>query len=206
MKNIKQEISIWVQFIIFVLLWGVALIVSGTKFDIPLEVIKKIPNAISYYLIVYFIFSKWAWRFKVFQGWLVPFPDLEGTWKGTLLSTWINLKTGKTPKAIPFSLVIKQTFNTISCAMFTEESISYSNAALISENEESGCKKLSFNYTNKPDATIRDRSEIHDGAAILSIISKPDFLLEGDYFTSRKSTGTIRLKYYKRELDEKFYK
>ncbi len=204
MKNIKQEISFWVQFITFSLLFAISLKMSGTKFDITIDVIKQIPNAISYYLIVYLVFSKWLWRWKLLQGWLVPFPDLEGTWKGTIETTWVDKKTGCCPKPIPCSLVIKQSFDTLSCSLFTQESMSYSNAALMSEIEESGTKKLSFNYTNKPIATVRERSEIHDGAAILTIISKPELSLEGGYWTDRKTTGTIKLKYIKRELDEKY--
>jgi hypothetical protein len=204
MKNIKQEISIWVQLLTFVVLWGLILISTGTQFNIPIEALKKLPDVVTAYTVVYLIFSKWLWRKKIFQGWLVPFPDLQGTWKGTLKTTWINPKTGKVPKEIPLSLVIKQSFDSISCTMFTKESASYSNATLISENEESGSKKLSYNYTNKPDPTVRDKSAIHDGAAILTIISKPEFSLEGEYWTSRKSTGSIKLKFFSKMLDEKF--
>jgi hypothetical protein len=62
-------------------------------------------------------------------------------------------------------LVIRQDFLSISCAMHTEESESYSTAALISVDDESGRLRLSFNYTNKPKVMARDRMAIHYGAA-----------------------------------------
>ena len=30
-----------------------------------------------------------------YKGWLVQYPDLEGTWAGELQSTWENPKTGQ---------------------------------------------------------------------------------------------------------------
>jgi len=51
---------------------------------------------------------------------------------------------------------------------------------------------------------VRERSEIHDGAAILKIIRKPDFILTGEYWTSRKTRGDIKLKFESREIQEQF--
>ena len=41
----------------------------------------------------------------------------------------------------------------------------------------------------------RDRSAIHDGAAILRFISEPEKSLKGEYWTSRKTTGDINVKF-----------
>ena len=51
--------------------------------------------------------------------------------------------------------------------MFTKESESYSRAAQIAVDEDTGAISLSYNYTNRSKATIRHRSPIHDGAAHL---------------------------------------
>jgi hypothetical protein len=95
-------------------------------------------------------------------------------------------------------LVIRQDFLSISCAMHTRESDSYSNAALISLDDESGRLRLSFTYTNKPRATARDRMAIHYGAAILQIGDGPTRVLQGEYWTSRRTTGEISLKFQSR--------
>jgi len=62
---------------------------------------------------------------------LVPFPVLAGTWCGVINSTWIDPKSGQKSASIPFVLVVRQTFLTIHCSMFTEESKSKSYSASI---------------------------------------------------------------------------
>lgn len=204
MKNIKQELSVWVQLLLFVGIWVIILWITKTDLQINIEALKKLPNVVTVYVILYFVFSKWLWRLPIFQGWLVTFPDLQGTWRGTLQTTWINPKTKKGLPPIPLVLVIKQSFDSISCVMHTEESSSFSIAALITEDESSGIRRLSYNYTNKPEVTIRDRSAMHDGAANLTIINKPKRALEGEYWTNRKTTGTIKVRFENRKLVEKF--
>ncbi len=135
------------------------------------------------------------------QGWLVPFPDLEGTWEGEIRSTWRDPKSDQQLPPLPVILAIKQSFLSISCAMHAIESDSYSTAAQFSQDDD-GTLRLSFNYTNRPKATVRDRIAIHDGAAILRIVGRRRQLLEGEYWTSRRTTGDISLKFRSRELME----
>jgi hypothetical protein len=97
-------------------------------------------------------------------------------------------------------VVIRQDFLSISCSMHTRESHSYSTAALIGRDDESGRLRLSFNYTNKPKAGARDRMAIHYGAAILQIGDGLERSLEGEYWTSRRTTGEISLKFKSRAL------
>ncbi len=88
--------------------------------------------------------------------------------------------------------------------MYSAESSSWSNTAQISEDDDSGTLRLSYNYTNRPKAAIRERSEIHDGAAILRIIKAPTLTLEGEYWTSRKTTGDMRLIFKSRKISDGF--
>src|SRR5260370_21769885 len=97
-------------------------------------------------------------------------------------------------------VVIREDFLSISCAMHTRESNSYRTAALIGRDDESGRLRLSFNYTNKPKVTARDRMAIHYGAAILQIGNGPRRSLDGEYWTSRRTTGEISLKFRSRAL------
>jgi hypothetical protein len=79
-----------------------------------------------------------------------------------------------------------------------------STAAQISRDDESGTLYLNYNYSNRPKATIRDRSAIHDGAARLRIISVPERLLQGEYWTGRCTTGDMSLKLRSRQLVDTF--
>lgn len=203
-KNIKHEISVWVQLITFILLWVGILFVSKTGFVINWESLKKLPEVVTAYLVLHVVFTRWAWRWRVFQGWLVPYPDLQGTWQGELQTTWRDPSSGQIPGPIAVTICIRQTFSSLSVVMFTAESMSYSTAASLSEADDSSLKRLSYTYTNTPRVGVRDRSIVHDGAAVLRIINRPERVLEGEYWTNRKSTGDLRLHYKSAELAQAF--
>jgi len=202
MKNIRKEIFVWIQLGLFVVIWVAVLLISGSTMEISWDAIKKLPDVVTIYVLLTLLFTKWAWRLPIFSGWLVPLPDLQGTWKGTLQSTWIDPKTNQKIPPKDITLVIRQTFSNISCIMYTDESDSFSNTAQINEDDESGIFRLSYNYTNRPKANIRDRSAIHDGAAILKVIMGTEKKLEGEYWTSRKTTGDISVKFVSKKISQ----
>jgi hypothetical protein len=204
MKNIREEAIVWIQLGTFVVLWALVLIATRTKLEINWEAIKKLPDVVMIYGILYLIFAKWAWRWRVFRGWLVPFPDLQGTWQGHLQTTWRNPETNEIPGPIPVSLVIRQDFSGISIVMFTAESMSHSTAASFRQAEDHSIKVLSYTYSNTPKVGVRDRSIVHDGAALLRIVNDGVRRLEGEYWTNRKSTGEMVLKFNSKTLDERF--
>lgn len=204
MKNIKQEAITWGQLLLFVAIWSFVLFITNTPLQINFEAIKKLPEVVTIYTVLVIVFTKWLWRIPQFQGWLVPFPDLQGTWEGEIQTTWINPKTKKSLPPIPLVLVIRQTFDSISCVMYTKESTSFSMAASFIKDDSSGIKTLTYNYSNRPEASIRDRSAVHDGAAILTVATRPRKELKGEYWTNRKTTGSINLKFKTEELLESF--
>lgn len=204
MKNIREEAVRWITIITIIVIWVVLIFISTGGFRISWEALRLIPEVVFIYAVLYFIFITWVWRLPFLQGWIIPFPDLQGTWQGTLNSTWINPDTGNTPPPIPVILVIKQSFESISCVMYTKESSSYSTAALLSREDDSGIEDLSYMYTNTPELTARSRSPRHDGAAILRIITTPERSLQGEYWTNRKTTGTISLTFRSKNLSESF--
>lgn len=202
MKNIRKEISIWVQVVVFLAIWTAILLITRTDLRIGIEAIKKLPDVITVYTILLLLFTKWAWKWPVFKGWLVPFPNLQGTWKGTLESTWINPETNAKIPPKEVLLVIRQSFNSISCTMHTDESTSHSTTAQINEEDAGGTFTLSYNYINRPNASVKHRSAMHDGAVILEIIPSPIKKLKGEYWTNRKSTGDISVTFHSSKLDQ----
>lgn len=201
MKNIKHELLVWVNLISLIGIWFGLLFILKIPIGFNNEALLKLPEVVTIYLVLSFIFTKWVWRLPILQGWLIKYPDLQGTWQGNLQTTWKNPETGKIPGPIPMILVIKQSFDTINCVMHTQESTSYSNASMLSEDDESGIQRISYNYTNTPDTTIRGRSAIHYGAAILRIIKEDNkYLLAGEYWTSRSTAGNISLTLRSKEL------
>lgn len=192
MKNLNKSCEIWFYIIPFVVSWMLIIQFAGIATILSIDTIKKIPDAVMYTGIFYILFSKYIWKLKIFHKWLVPYPNLQGTWTGVLKSTWINPKTNRSVDPIPVQFCIRQDFENIHISMYTKESSSFSQAArFILESDDT--ISLSYTYSNKPQATVRDRSEIHDGAAYLRIIKSETLRLEGEYWTSRKTTGDISI-------------
>jgi len=204
MKNIRQEIGVWCQAVLFIGMWVLLIWITQPELSITREAFKEIPDVVLAYTIVHLLFTKWAWRWRIFQGWLIPFPYLEGTWRGRIVSTWTDPATGLVPPAVEALLVIRHSFDSISCTLFTAESESLSNAAGLQLEAGSDRKVLSYNYSNVPRVTARDRSERHTGAAILKLATQPQMRLQGEYWTSRKTTGEMSFEFEGRRIAEAF--
>jgi hypothetical protein len=206
MESIKKEAQIWFSLIVVLLIWVSILMLTKTPLSINWEALEKLPEVVTVFVLLRFIFTKWLWRCRIFmyKGWLMRFPDLEGTWEGELQSSWENPKTGEREPTIRAFLVIRQTFSTITCTMFTKEMVSFSRAAQLIKDETADAIALSFNYTSTPKAVLRERSAIHDGAADLRVVRVPERILEGQYWTGRCTTGDMKLRFHSKELLEAF--
>jgi len=205
MEKVNRTVQLYAQMITFLVVWVAVIIVAGVFNTVDLwAVVKSVPTAISIYAVIALVFTQWVWRWKIFQGWLIKIPDLQGTWRGELKSDWVNPTTQQRIAPIPVVLVVRQTFSTINCTLMTGESTSYSTTAAINLALDNRDLYLTYNYTNRPKAIVRDRSEIHDGAAILKIIKRPARMLEGEYWTSRKTRGDMTLNFESKSLVERF--
>jgi hypothetical protein len=203
-KNIRREVAIYIQLASLVIIWVSVLFVSGVELKLNWEALKKLPEVVSTYFLLQLLFTSWAWRLPIFQGWLVPFPELQGTWEGTLHSTWPDAATARRTPPVPILIVIKQSYSSISCIMYSRDSTSFSSAAQILGEEDGLPPRLSFNYSNRPRASVREHSQMHGGAAILKIVKRPERVLEGDYWTDRKTTGDLQVLFRSKALTDRF--
>ena len=176
-----------------------AAMIQGFDLRNFIDVMRLIPIVATADGIAYFIFTAWLWRWNAFQGWLVPFPDLNGTWQGYIRTNWKDAE-GKSPGSIPAILTIKQSFGRISCVMRTEEMESHSYLEGFCISSDAQVRQLCYSYTSRPKATLRDRSTPHDGTMLLNIIGKPVHKLEGEYWTQRQTAGTVTLSYRTSQL------
>lgn len=184
------------------LVWFVVARASGLNLKNLIDFMRPIPTVVTVDLLLVVFFMKWGWRWKLLQGWLVPFPDLNGTWQGYIQTNWKD-EQGKTPGPIQVILKINQTFGRISCVMQTAEMESHSYVEGFCIDRERQIRQLCYSYMSKPKVSLRDRSTPHDGTILFKIIGKPANKLEGEYWTQRKTMGTVTLTFLtKKLLDE----
>ena len=126
MKSLNYNLFLYGLLGISVALWFIIAHFTGTQIRTFLDAIKILPTVVTCDLLIIAFFYKWAWKWPIFQGWLVPFPNLSGTWEGHILTTWVNPETGSCPGEIPAMLTIRQTFQKVSCILRTMEMTSYS--------------------------------------------------------------------------------
>jgi hypothetical protein len=203
MKNLNIKPFIYLILIFSGVFWFSVAYIRGLNLSDVFDFFKVLPTVAIIDGVLIAIFIKWGWKLWIFKNWLVPFPDLNGTWEGTIKTTWIDPKTGQTPAPIPAILTIKQTFTKISCVMRTAEMTSYSFSEDFKLESDNQLKQLSYSYTSKPLTTISDRSPVHDGSIVFEIIGDPVQKLKGQYWTARKTTGEIIMTFRcKERLDE----
>ncbi len=154
------------------------------------KALSHISTTISINIIIWILFIKWGWKWKVFYPWLVPFPNLAGQWSGEIKSNWQE----KTLDPIPTEVTITQTFFNVQVKIKTGESKSYSIGASFDIDQERGQQQLFYSYLNTPRPGVRERSEIHYGSTVLNFEGYKVKEMDGEYWTSRETTGEIKLK------------
>lgn len=203
MKHLNKKYFIWIIVIISIVLYLILWFVFPIKDKTFIEYLKPISTVVLIDSLFVFCFVKWLWKLDILYNWLVPFPDLNGTWKGSLNSTWIDPVTNKRLDPIPVILTIKQSFISVSCVMKTEEMQSYSFASDFVIDGNNQILRLIYNYNSTPKQTIRDRSSLHTGTMNFMILNEKK-ILEGEYWTNRKTTGEVKLMFWKKEYIDLF--
>lgn len=202
MRNVTIKSSLYLLVGVSAIAWFSLAYISGLDLSKIKDFFWLIPKIVSIDLLIIAVFVKWGWKLKIFRGWLVPFPNLNGTWTGLIYSDWKNPETGEKPAPIPVMLTVNQSFFHISCILCTSEmeSSSYTEGFLI--DSERQLKKIAYSYTSKPRLSLIERSIPHDGTAVFQIIEKPKQKLKGRYWTERLTKGEIVLEYYSKEIFE----
>ena len=202
MRNVTLKSSLYLLIGISAVAWFALAHLNELDLSKVKDFFGLIPKVVSIDLLVIAAFVKWGWKFKLFRGWLVPFPNLKGTWVGYIYSDWKSPETCEKPPPIPVMLTVNQSFFHVSCVMRTEEmeSSSYIEGFLIDTDRQ--IKQLAYSYTSKPRLSLSERSIPHDGSAVFKITEKPKSKLIGRYWTERLTKGEIFLEHYAKELLE----
>jgi hypothetical protein len=199
MKNLNLKPFLFILLVFSGLVWFGIATASGLNMQSFFDFMRPIPKVVTADLLLVGIFMKWLWRWKRLQSWLIPFPDLNGTWQGHIQTNWKDAE-GKTSGPIPTMLSIKQSFGRMSCVMRTGEMESHSYLEGFCIDKDGQIRRLCYSYTSKPKAALRDRSTPHDGTILFNIIGNPVRKLEGEYWTQRQTTGFVTLTFRTAEL------
>lgn len=205
MKYLNQKIFVWLIIGTSVVFYLLCILILPITDETLFNYLKPITTVVTLDTIIILGFTKWIWKCKLLYSWLVPFPNLNGTWKGVIKTNWIDEKTGEKPDPIPVILTIKQSFTNISCVMRTEEMSSYSFANEFVIDRENQILKLVYSYDSIPKQTVKDRSHQHFGTMYFDIIyNNEEKELNGDYWTGRKTTGRVDLVFWQNKYVEKY--
>ena len=200
MKNIKIKTALWVLLVLsFSIFYVIYLLQGSPNFDFN-TIFNILPKVVSIDLMLYGLFVSLLWKLPIFKNWLVPFPNLNGTWKGHVHTTWTDPETGERPGPIPAVLTIKQSFLYISCVMRTAEMTSRSLTSSFVLDKENQHERLVYTYDSNPIQTVKERSPQHCGTMSFNIVrEQKQIKLEGEYWTGRKTTGDIEMSFWKKE-------
>ena len=198
-KNLNLKPFLFILLGFSGLVWFVIAAAGDLNMGELWDFMRPVPQVVTADLLLIFLFVQWGWRWKLLQGWLVPFPDLNGSWIGNLQTHWRD-EHGKTPGPISVMLTIKQSFVQMSCVMRTAEMVSHSYLEGFRIDRERQMRQLCYSYTSRPKVALRDRSTPHDGTILFNIVGDPVQKLEGEYWTQRRTTGTVVLTFETKDL------
>ena len=202
MKNLKTKPFALLVFGLFAACFVVMAFTSGATVTDVSSALRIAYKTIPILLLIGSLFVAYGWRLPIFRRWLVRFPDLNGTWQGSIQTTWKNPETGEIPGPVPAILTIKQSFISISCVMRTAEMCSRSYFADFWIDRDQQVQKLGYSYLSSPLPSVRHRSAPHDGTMVFDVIGNPATKLNGIYWTSRSTAGEISMTLRTRKLLE----
>ena len=145
-----------------------AWLASDPKWPIeqPQDVIglaRPVSVATTVAVIFWFALSRWLWRSWLARGWLVLVPNLNGKWKGELISNWRDDDRGGDHPSLPVELRVRQTLTSIHCVHDTPGSSNDSlSPAFRSPPERSICSTCT--QTSHAKSSIRARTSTTERA------------------------------------------
>ncbi|MBF8265478.1 MAG: hypothetical protein HW384_1342 [Dehalococcoidia bacterium] len=147
------------------------------------------PSVLGFFALIRTTFDKTLWRNKMVRKVLgITIPDLNGSWKGQLFSSYTDHSS-----PLDADLIISQNWTGILISLETATSVSRSRAAAF-VIDQPGRISLIYEYLCEPRPVAIDTMHTHRGTAELHISSNGT-LLEGEYYTGRdrQTYGTLNL-------------
>lgn len=154
--------------------------------------------------VVFFVINEYLWRFP-WMNWLVDVPDLNGRYKGELVSSYVGTDGQQVRKECVIE--INQNASAIHVYSYYADkgsTVQTSMAYSISEEivkEKNGSYTLYYLFTNEPDSMIEALNK-HNGTAKFTYLADKKQLV-GEYYNHRLNKGTMSLTF---ESKKRFYR
>lgn len=188
-----ERLHITVFVILAALVWFIVLLFQGTPVTWahgrPFSIV--VGTLVALGLLLEFV----LWRQSLLHGWFVKRPDLRGTWRVELQSSYVRPETNERVPMIICYMGVKQTLSRLQMHLMTPESESWFIADHVRPSPNGSGYQVIGVYTNEPNVHLRDEriSEMHQGAIIIETHGpelRPN-ALTAKYWTDRKTTGTM---------------
>lgn len=189
MANLRRESLLWVSSLGIVLTFFLIHLIEGNKSYDLVVFLECAETTVTITSLLIACFIGFAWRWRIFAGWLVILPDLGGSWLGVITPLGGDGTLGPPLAAV---LVVRQRLLSVSATLWTRKATSSSYAAEVFCDEQSGERRITYSYTSEPQLRYRDENPRHDGTAVLSCANLDR--LSGRYWTDRLTRGEIALK------------
>jgi len=188
-----ERVHITVFVIIAALIWLIVLLYQGTS--VTWAHGQPFSIVVSSLVALGILLELLLWRQPWLHGWFVKRPDLRGTWRVELQSSYVRPETNERVPMIVCYMGVKQTLSKLQMHLMTPESESWFIANHIRPSPNGSGYQVIGVYTNEPNVHLRDEriSEMHQGAIIIETHG-PDrrpTTLTAKYWTDRKTTGTM---------------
>lgn len=188
--------SLSILILTITVVWGIGLWALG----IPLtwDHAKPYTFTVTTVTLLLWLFDTYLWRWELFRR-IKKVPDIQGTWRVELCSTYVNPVTDQPASSIIGYVSIRQRFSRLSLRLITLESSSHLIAySFLCPDDQ--IVELTGVYQSDPSIHLRGKvSEIHYGAFKVRMSGSPVERIEGHYWTDRNTTGSI--KYVERRSD-----
>lgn len=175
------------------LIWIIVLLCQGT--EVSWDHARPFSIVVSSLVGLGLLFEFVLWRQHWLHGWFVKRPDLRGTWRVEIQSSYVRPETNERVPLIVCYIGVKQTLSTLQLHLMTPESESWLIAGQVRPSPNGTGFQVIVVYTNEPNVHLRHEriSEMHQGAIIVETHgpSLRPTTLTAKYWTDRKTTGTM---------------
>ncbi|MGV0924115.1 Cap15 family cyclic dinucleotide receptor domain-containing protein [Empedobacter tilapiae] len=197
----KQEISRFISITIMLSsIFTIIYLLLNEQYDLS-TIFKGFSSSITIVTLFWTFYFTYGWKWCILNK-IFYKPNLNGTWKGKLISDWGKDK-GIEPTPRIIYIVIRQNFLRIHFTTFTESFIGYSYSETLSLKPETGLKNVAYLY--RKETSSANDEDLREGATELRYIKDKFYKkLVGKFWTNTKSQGTIEVEFVSKEYIDSY--